>query len=325
METFLTEVRKVKGIQSAAATSSMVGNRDDVWWEKFNVEGSAEILTTLSMVFDDNFADLIGLTLSEGRMFTKETNDFRNILLNEAAVKVLGLKSPVGKRLSRVIEGSDGKMTSIDFTIIGIVKDFHFQSMRDVVSPLVIFNDKSRKSTCNYVAIRLDGDAANREIGSIETLWHHLLPGRPFKYEFLENFINHLYEREELSRKTFTIFSALAIIIACVGVFGLSAYSASKRIKEIGVRKVLGSSVFQIFILLAKDFTNLVVMAFLVAVPLSWAIMSNWLQHFAYRIDLGLGPFILSGLLAFTIALLTVSYHSIRASMRNPIEALRTE
>jgi putative ABC transport system permease protein len=325
METFLSEVRQINGVESAAATSSIVGNRGDVWWQKFKVAGSAEILTTLSMMYDDGFADLIGLTLKEGRMFAKQNNDSSYVILNEAAAKIMALENPVGKKLSRIREGVDGKITTSDFTILGVVRNFHFQSLHDVISPLVIFNNESRVLPNAYVAVRMNNNATRDVIGSVETLWKRFVPERSFNYDLLDNFLDHLYEREELSRKTFTIFSTLAIIIACVGVFGLSAYSANLRTKEIGIRKVLGSSVVQIFMLLSKGLAKLLILAFAVAAPLSWMIANNWLGDFAYRIELGPGLFIASGLLAFGIALLTVSYHSIKAARTNPVDSLRSE
>ncbi len=325
MEPFLSEVRQINGVESAAATSSIVGNRADVWWQKFKVAGSTEILTTLSMMYDDSFADLIGLTPSAGRMFSKRSNDSSYVILNEAAAKIMGLENPIGKKLSRVKEGIDGKITITDFTILGVVRNFHFQSLHDAISPLVIFNAESRVLPNAYVAVRMNDNATTRVIGSVETLWKKFVPGQPFNYDLLDNFLNHLYEREELSRKTFTIFSTLAIIIACVGVFGLSAYSANLRTKEIGIRKVLGSSVVQIFILLSKGLVKLLILAFVVAAPISWMIVNNWLGDFAYRIDLGPGLFITSGLLAFGVALLTVSYHSIKAAKANPVDSLRSE
>jgi putative ABC transport system permease protein len=325
METFLSEVRQIHGVESAAAASSIVGNRADVWWKEFKVAGSNEILKMSSMAYDDGFADLIGLTLSEGRMFAKQNNDSRYVILNEAAVKIMGLENPIGKKLSHVYEENDGETTTTDFTILGVVKNFHFQSLHDPISPLVIFNTESLVLPSRYVAVRMNDQTTTHVIGSIETLWKRFVPTRPFNYDLLDNFLDHLYEQEELSRKTFTIFSTLAIIIACVGVFGLSAYSANVRTKEIGIRKVLGSSVVQIFILLSRDLAKLLILAFAVAAPISWMIVNNWLGDFAYRIDLDVSPFIAAGLLASVIALLTLSYHSIKAAFRNPVDSLRSE
>jgi putative ABC transport system permease protein len=326
-ESFISEIQNMSEVQSAAATSTMVGNRDDVYWSELRTEGSSEILTTLTFVIDDNFTTVMGFELSEGKMFDKETNDSLHVLVNEAAVKVLGLANPVGKNLSLVKRHSKGNITTTDFKIAGVIKNFHFQSLRDKISPLVIFSKErfGKESTSNYIAIRLKSGSIKAAIGRIETLWSQFVPGHPFHYEFLDDYLNHLYAREELSRKIFMIFSTLAIIIACVGLFGLSAYAASRRTKEIGIRKVLGSSVARIFILLSRDFAKVVVIAFAVAVPLSWVVMNNWLNSFTYRIDLGPGLFIASGLLAFIIALLTVSYHCIKAALTNPVNSLRSE
>jgi putative ABC transport system permease protein len=151
------------------------------------------------------------------------------------------------------------------------------------------------------------------------------VPGHTFTYDILDDYLNHLYSREELSGRVFSIFATIAIIIACVGLFGLSSYTSNLRSKEIGIRKVLGSSVAQIFILLSGNFTKVVIIAFLVAMPLCWMVMNNWLNGFAYRINLGIGLFITSGLIALVIAFFTIGYHSVKASLKNPVDSLRSE
>jgi putative ABC transport system permease protein len=239
----------------------------------------------------------------------------------------MGLTNPIGAKISQVVNNNDGTTTNRPFTILGIVKDFNFQSLRDEITPLVIFNRESfgKRARSQYVAARLKPYEFNAAIQKIETKWKEFIPEQPFKYEFLDDNLNQGYADEQRSGKMFAVFSGLAIIIACVGLFGLSAYMASLRTKEIGIRKVLGSSVREVVILLSKDFTKLVVIAFVLAVPLSWWMMDTWLKGFAYRVNLGVASFLIAGILAFSIALLTVSYQSIKAAMLNPAKSLKQE
>jgi len=326
-ETFIEELRRMNEVKAAAATSSIVGNRFDFFGQFFKPEGATEILTVKSMIGDDEFADMIGFHLKEGRMFSKETNDSLNILINETCVKTMGLSNPIGSKISQVVNNNDGTTTDRPFTVLGIVKDFNFQSLRDEITPLVIFNRESfgKRARSQYVAARLKPNEFSAAIQKMEKKWKEFIPEQPFKYEFLDDNLNQGYADEQRSGKMFAVFSGLAIIIACVGLFGLSAYMASLRTKEIGIRKVLGSSVREVVILLSKDFTKLVVIAFVLAVPLSWWMMDTWLKGFAYRVNLGFASFVIAGVLALSIALLTVSYQSIKAAMLNPAKSLKQE
>jgi putative ABC transport system permease protein len=220
-----------------------------------------------------------------------------------------------------------GNGKPIVFTVIGIVKNFHFQSLRDEITPLVIYNmDVTGKlGNTAYVAIKLAPGNFGEVIKKIEDKWKVFAPDQPFQYEFLDENLNQGYADEQRSGKLFSVFSGLAVIIACVGLFGLSAYTASLRTKEIGIRKVLGASVGGVVVLLSKDFTRLVIIAFLLAAPLSWWMMDQWLSGFAYRITMGVGAFAMAGALALGIAWLTVSYQSIKAAIVNPVRSLKSE
>jgi putative ABC transport system permease protein len=312
-------------VKAVAGTSSMVGNRDDVFGDQFLPEGSTEVLTVKSITIDNDFAQVIGFELKEGRFFARETNDSLHVLLNETAVKTIGLADPIGRKLSQVVNNPDGSLTTKSFTIIGVVKNFHFQSLRDEITPLVVYSNEAFGAQSNaYVAIRLKPNTFGDAIEKIGKKWKEFVPDQPFKYEFLDDNLRQSYAEEQRSGNMFGVFSVLAIIIACVGLFGLSAYTASLRTKEIGVRKVLGSTVSGIVALLSKDFTKLVVIAFILAVPLSWWMMDSWLSSFAYRIDLTAGSFLIAGLLAIGIAWITVSYQSIKAAIVNPVKSLRS-
>jgi putative ABC transport system permease protein len=325
-ESFIEQLRQMPEVESVAGTSARTGNRDDVFGDQFQPEGSDEILTVKSMVIDNDFAKVIGFKLKEGRDFAKETNDSLHILVNETAVKTMGLAEPVGAKLSNVITNPDGATTTRFFTIIGVVKNFHFQSLRDEITPLVLYSNESfGRANNTFVAVRIKPSSVNKALSKIENKWREFVPEQPFKYEFLDDNLDQGYAEEQRSGKLFSVFSALAIIIACVGLFGLSAYTASLRTKEIGVRKVLGASVSGVLFLLSKDFTKLVLFAFVLAAPLAWWMMTKWLSSFAYRIEIGIGSFILAGGTALLIAWLTVSYQSIKAAIVNPVKSLRSQ
>ncbi|MBI1768673.1 MAG: ABC transporter permease [Bacteroidetes bacterium] len=326
-ETFIEEIKRMSEVQDAASAGSMLGSRNEFFGQFFQTDASSEILTVKSMVSDDEFTNLIGFQLKEGKTFAKETNDSLNILLNETAIKTMGLTDPVGKKLWQVDNNNNGKQVNIQVTIIGVVRDFHFQPLRDEITPLVIFNSEQfgRRTAGVYVAVRLKAGQFQQAIPKIESKWKEFVPDQPFKYQFVDDNLNRGYADEQRSGKLFAIFSGLAIIIACVGLFGLSAYTASLRTKEIGIRKVLGSSVGEVVVLLSKNFTKLVVIAFAIAVPLSWWMMDSWLKGFAYRVNVDLLSFVVAGLLAFGIALITVSYQSIKAAIVNPSRSLKSE
>lgn len=328
-EAFKEEIRKLPEVLAVTSTSSRVGNRDDVFGQMFQPQGTNEVLTVKSMVLDDGFAEMIGFTLKEGRFFSKETNDSLHIVLNESAIKTLGLTDPIGRKLSNtdLFQGDTINSAVRLFTIVGIVKNFHFQSLHDEITPMVAFSKEvfGRYSNTNFIAVKLKSGEAKTVIEKIESKWKALAPEKTFHFEFLDENLHRGYAEDERSGNVFSIFSGLAIIIACVGLFGLSAYTSSLRTKEIGIRKVLGASVSGVILLLSKDFTKLVIVAFLLAAPLAWWMMDEWLGGFAYRIEMSMAYFVLAGVVAICIALLTVSYQSIKAAIVNPVKSLKSE
>jgi putative ABC transport system permease protein len=323
-QTYIDELKRLPDVEQAGGTSAMLGREGDFFGAQWTPEGSTEILTTKTTAIDDDFATTVGFELVEGKMYSKETNDSLSILLNENAVKVMGIEDPIGKKLSQVQRRPEGNVT-IQYTIIGVIKDFNFQTLRDPITPLAIQSTESGNGGVNYAYARVKGKNLTRVVEQAESKWKQIAPDQPFKYVFLDQNLKAQYDAEKRSGEVFGIFSGLAIIIACVGLFGLAAYTASLRTKEIGVRKVMGASVTSVVFLLSKDFTKLILIAFLAATPLSWYVMNNWLQGFAYRIDLGPGVFAMAGLTALLISWITVSYQSIKAAIVNPVKSLRSE
>lgn len=323
-QTFIEEMKRVPGVVSAGGSFSLLGRQGDFFGAQFTPEGSSEILTTKSMGIDDDFAQTIGFEFVAGRGYSKETNDSLSIILNETAVKTMGLSDPVGKKLKQILRRPQGN-AEVVFTIIGVIKDFNFQSLRDPITPLTIQSVESFGGGAGYVMVRLNEKDVRSVVSAAEEKWKTLAPDQPFKYLFLDQNLHAQYAAEKQAGNVFAVFSGLAIVIACVGLFGLAAYTANLRTKEIGVRKVMGASVFSVVILLSKEFTKLIVVAFVLSVPFSWFIMDRWLEGFAFRVDLGVGVFLLAGGLALLISWITVSYQSIRAAIVNPIKSLRSE
>jgi putative ABC transport system permease protein len=263
------------------------------------------------------------MEMESGRNFSKDfLTDSSAIIVNETAAKLLGFKDPLNQLLYRP-QGyaSDGKFNSKPFHIVGVVKDFNFNSMHDKVGPMVIeCNDDYGR-----IALRINTKNIPALISAVENKWNSMGADQPFSYSFLDEDFNKIYNAEQRTGKLFVTFAVFAIFIACLGLFGLVTYAAEQRIKEIGVRKVLGASVGEIVAMISKDFIKLVLIASVIAFPIAWWMMNQWLQSFAYRIDISWWVFVLAGLLTIAIALITVSFQAIKAAMANPVKSLRTE
>ena len=265
---------------------------------------------------DEKYVEALNLKIVEGRNFTpaEHATDVSAFLVNQSAVKALGWQTALGKKLRRG--------NGIEGPIIGVVSDFHIGSLKQEIKPLVL-PYLYRLPMC--LAIRLHPGNVTEAIAAVEGIWKKSAPNQPFSYTFLDQDYARLYNREQQMSHVFQIFSGLAILIACLGLFGLVAFTTQQRTKEIGIRKILGASVSGILYLLSKDFLKLVIIANLIAWPIAYYAMNQWLQSFAYRINLSISTFLLSGLIALLIALLTVSYQAIKAARANPVEALRYE
>ncbi|MBK5279423.1 MAG: ABC transporter permease [Bacteroidia bacterium] len=324
-ETLSEEIKRMPEVTRAAGSFALPGDENGYFGIQFQPEGSSEILTTKSMVIADELGETLGIELEEGRWFSKETNDSLSIILNQTAVKVMGLEDPIGRKLIDMQQRPEGNI-AVPYTIVGIVRDFNFISLRDEITPLVIQSNEAFGRGTAYILARIKPDQIPSAIKSIEAKWKEIAPEQPFKFSFLDQNISAQYKSEEQAGDLFAIFSGLAIFVACIGLFALSAYITSLRTKEIGVRKVLGASVNEVVILLSTDFTKMIVISFVLAVPVAWYVMENWwLQNFAYRIEISLWIILVSGVAALSIAWLTVSYQSIKAAIRNPVNSLRSE
>ncbi|MGH7493576.1 MAG: ABC transporter permease [bacterium] len=276
---------------------------------------------SMRMLFvDHDFPKMLGMEVVAGRNFSKNfpSDEHSAFLLNETAVKEFGWDDPIGKQFAWILPDSVVKSG----TVIGVLKDFHIKPLHERIEPLVLF---IRPGRLNYIYARVAPVDVPATLAIIEKHWQAVYPEYPFEYTFLDDDVNRLYQSEQQLAQIFGYFAGLAILIAGLGLFGLAAFTAEQRTREIGVRKVLGASVPGIVALLSKDFLKLALIAFAVASPIAYFAMNRWLQDFAYRIQIGIETFLLAGVLALMIAWLTVSYQSIKAALANPVEALRHE
>uniref|UniRef100_UPI0030DD6BB7 FtsX-like permease family protein n=1 Tax=uncultured Roseivirga sp. TaxID=543088 RepID=UPI0030DD6BB7 len=267
---------------------------------------------------DYDLISTMGLEIVEGRAFNSEiVSDSSAVIINEAAARIFKWNNPIGKQLQPI----NGPI----YNVIGVVKDFHFESLHQEIGPLAVFANSLNARASNLMVVKVNATNIKSTLDFMDAEWKEFIPDRPLAYRFVNEEFGALYQAEKRSGKVFTSFSVLTIIIACLGAFGLAAFLATQRTKEIGVRKVLGASTIGIVQLLSKDFVKLILLANLIAVPIAYLAMNEWLQNFAYAIGINWLTFIYVGLGSILIALITVSYHSIRAALNNPADTLHTE
>ena len=314
-ETFLSETRNIPGIISASCIGhSLTGHNNGtngVEWEGKNPNDKTEFEL---VAVDYDMLETIGISMKEGRTFSKSFgSDSTKIIFNQAAIEFMGMKNPIGKTV---------KLSDSTMQIIGVAKDFHFQSLHDKVKPLLFYLNPQR--AYRFMA-RIQTGKEKYAIAKMQTLYRKFNPGFSFEYSFLDENYQQLYIAEQRVSVLSRWFAGLAILISCLGLFGLAAFKAQQRRKEIGIRKVVRASVSNLVILLSKDFFQLVLIAFLIAFPISWWMMSQWLQGYAYSIHVSAGVFIIAGCSILIITIMTVSFQAIRAAMANPANSLRSE
>jgi len=311
-------LRNTKVISASNSTSIPGSNFSD---SAFKLEGSdgAQTRDFITLICDLDFLQTYQMDMSQGRFFSADfPSDSGAVVINETAAQALGLKEPLGKSLM------DFNQPPNRYQIIGVVKNFNFESLHQPLRPLVIRLFQAN-GFGKYVAVKVAPGNYTETLSFLETTWRQFADNQAFEYNFFDQHMEHLYLAEQRSGKLISIFSALAILIACLGLLGLVAFVTEQRTKEIGIRKVMGASVGEIVFLLSKEFTKWVLIANILAWPLAYYGTTRWLQDFAYRIDVGVSPFILAGVLALLIALMTVSYQAIKAATANPVEALKYE
>jgi len=287
----------------------------------FGAEGVENSFTLNLCICDYNFLDTLKMDMAQGRFFSREfPTDSHAAILNEKAAKLLGWDNPIGKRIN------NWSTERGNFTVIGVIKDYHYESLHQEIRPQALFLIGGYYNRVeSYISVRLNTENVSETVKFVGSTWNAFAPGKPFEYSFLDGDYDNLYTNERQTRSLFSIFSFLAIFIACLGLFGLAAFVADRKTKEIGIRKILGSSVTKIVNNLNKSFVKWVLIANLIAWPAAWYFMNKWLRNFAYRIELSWWMFVLAAVLALLVALLTVSFQSIKAALKNPADALRYE
>ncbi len=317
LESFKNEITSLSGVINITASSNVPGTEVKnsrvfgIPVEGRNTEKRIDVY-----YIDNEFFDTYGITMVAGENFNLSVKEETNkVILNESALSYYGFEDAVST-VGKILRGGRQEVK-----IKAIIKDFNQQSLKELPEPIAFFSQPANA----WYTVKVNMAGIDRLLPELERTWISHYPGNPFNYEFLEDLYNEQYREDRRFSGLFLVSSILAIIIACLGLSGLSAYAITRRTKEIGIRKINGAGILQAVILLNKDFVKWVGIAFLIAVPVAWFVMDRWLENYAYRTGLGWWIFVLAGVLAVSIALITVSWQSWRAAMRNPVEALRYE
>ena len=315
---FKTEALQQPGIKNVVASSNVMGQ--EIYWTNGSrrLDTPAEAGVTLyNLGVDYDFIPAYDMKLKAGRNFSSAFGtDKKTAILNEKAASLLGFRNAQEAVNSKIKRSGD------TLTIVGIVADYHHQGLQKAIDPMIIL---PRPNMRRFYSLKINSDGAKNTVASVEKLWRKYFPGDPFVYFFLDDAYHEQYKADILFGKVFSIFAFLAILIACSGLLGLSAYNILQRNKEIGIRKVLGASVQNILLLLSRDFIRLIIVSLLLALPVGWYVMTRWLQDFAYRIDIQWWVFALAGFSALFIAAVTIISQAFKTVAENPVKSLRTE
>jgi ABC-type antimicrobial peptide transport system permease subunit len=318
-QSFLEEVRRMPGIQGASSIQqSIVQGRGSTGASTYGIDWPGktknDLVDFIIRAVDYDLLETLGIRLAEGRTFSLEYGaENTKVIFNEAAIKAMGLKKPVGTTV---------KLWGEDKQIVGVVKDFHVTSLHEKIEPMVF---TCNPQNTNSIVAKLENGKEKETLQQLEALYKKFNPGYVFDYTFLDDSYQKQYVSEQRVSLLSQYFAGLAILISCLGLFGLAAFNAEVRTKEIGIRKVLGASVENVVLLLSKDFLRLILLAILIAFPLAWWALNVWLNGFAYHINISPWLFVIAGVAILLVALLTLSYQSIKTAVMNPIKSLRTE
>ena len=319
IDLFKEEIIKNSSIVNVSSAMSVPGDITNAnvfaWPEGWT---SSDPLRMRITAIDENFLKLYKIPIIEGRNFSKDlpTDKDNGIILNESAMKDMGWQTAVGKKV---------KIGKKNYTVVGVVKDYNTESLELEVRPLIHFYRTTESSANKFISVKINTSAVSSTISFLKSKWQLIDPERDFRYFFMDENFNRLFASQERMAKVVGYFSIIAIIIACLGLLGLASYNVVRRTKEIGIRKTLGATVSNIFVLVSKRFILLVLAANLFAFPLAWYLMNKWLQEFAFRTTISLTPFILSGLITLIIAWLSISFIAVKAALTNPVNSLRYE
>jgi putative ABC transport system permease protein len=328
LQSFKDEVLKdnriISGTLSGFLPVDGTSRSDNTHWPDGQEPTDQNMVALQCWDVDHDYVKTMGMNIIAGRDFSLDfPSDSGAVILNQAAVKLFGFEGdPIGQRIATFGDGYPEDRTSLRrIPVIGVVEDFHYESMRNSIGALALFLERDG----GRISFRFSGSDVKDVVTLVESKWKHFAPGMPFAYSFLDDDFGRMYSAEQRLGKVFGIFAGLAIIIACLGLFALTAFTAEQRTKEIGIRKVLGASVSGIVLLLSNQFGKLILLAFVLAVPVAWYAIRWWLQDFTYKTEIGVLVYLGAGVTAFLIAWLTMSFQSIRAATSNPVKSLRSE
>jgi putative ABC transport system permease protein len=330
-EAFKNEVLKNNFIKNGTVSGFIPVNggwrNDNSFWPEGAQPTQENMVGLQNWTVDHDYLTTMDMKIVMGRGFSRDfPSDSTAVILNQTAVKHFHFEdNPIGRKIATFGENNqDGTVntkSTVSFEVVGVVEDFHFESLRQNITPLSFFLGKSP----GYASFRFQAKGTNDVISAIEKTWKMLAPGQPFQYSFLDESFGRMYASEQRLGKIFAGFASLAIAIACLGLFALTAFTAEQRTKEIGIRKVLGASVSSIVVLLSKEFGKLILIAFILSAPLAWYAVDWWLKGYTYKVNVGIFIYILAGVFAFVISWLTMSFQSIKAASANPVNSLRSE
>jgi putative ABC transport system permease protein len=322
IKSFKDELLKIEGVIKTTASTALPAHNNNN--NGHVVEGRRdEALLLETNWVDYDYLETMGMELAEGRFFDKNfPTDIDAVVLNERAVKHYNFSPAIG---TRFLSGDDNNPDSVSYApVIGVVKDFHFRSLQEEITPFIFFF-KAADNNWGFVTVRISEDNIKNTIKKIENVWKEFSNNDPMQYFFLDESFNSLYKEEARNSKLAIIFAVLAILIAALGLFGLTSFTIEQRTKEIGIRKAMGASVTTIFYLIAKEIIVLISISTLIAWPLIYFVGKNWLQNYHYRINLNVFDFLIGFVIAIIIAVLTISYRTIRSAKANPVDSLRYE
>lgn len=323
-ETFKNEVSQIPGVVETSASSSYLGSFSQRRGFYKDGETRKGMMMILNLQCEANFLEMMDIELIEGRYFLPDVNGDQNkIIVNETLVQKFGLADPIGKsfRLPANEDQAD-EATDPKLEIIGVCKDFHYSSLHEAVKPIIIWKDESMS---RFISIKIDKQNQSAIIGTITEKWKEIYPDYPFEYFLLDNQYDNLYKADIKIGKVFSVFTILAIFIACLGIFGLTSYTTEKRTKEIGIRKVLGANISSIMKLISKDYIIPILISAIISIPISWYFINHWLQDFSYRINIQWYVFILSTIVAYIVALIAINAKAYFAARKNPVDSIRYE
>ena len=324
-QAFINEVSKINGVEGLSLCSDLPEGLPYASCAMQAMDTKVQ-RTDRTAYVDEQYQKVLGLQLVAGRFFSKEfPSDSTAFILNESAVRDFGLKNPIGSHITSTelnFNPPDGKSQTV-YTVIGVIKDFHFESLHQEIAPLILAN--ANKFGATTAAVKITAGYLKTAMPAIEKIWKQFDSKDDLTYSFLDEIVAEQYNAEQTAQKIFTVFSILAILIGCIGLFGLVMYATFQRAKEISVRKVLGATSANIVFIFSKDFIKLVAIAACIAFPIAWWAMHSWLQHFAYRVTIDWWVFAIAVLLITGIAFITISFQAIKAAIANPVKSLRTE